>query len=241
MTKPFHIIIPARLASSRLPGKLLLKAAGKTIIQHVYDRVKDLPALSVTIATDSADIYALAKSFKADVLMTDGNHPSGTDRIAEAARVMGLPEDAVIVNVQGDEPQMQAPLILQVANLVQSDWASLYWPIDNLSDFNNPNVVKVVVNQQNQAMYFSRSPIPFVRDNPQQLPHALRHIGIYAYRMNSLQAWVNSPASSLERYECLEQLRALDLGMKIDMQQALVAPGQDINTHEDYMRFTECV
>lgn len=239
MSQPFHIIIPARLASSRLPGKLLLKVAGKTIIQHVYDRVKDLPAQSITIATDSDAIYALAKSFGADAFMTDVNHQSGTDRIAEAARSMGLPEDAVIVNVQGDEPQMQAELVLQVASLVQSDWASLYWPIDNLLDFNNPNVVKVVINQLEQAMYFSRSPIPYYRDKPKHLPNAFRHIGIYAYRMQSLQAWVKSPQSKLEVYECLEQLRALELGMKIQMQQSVSAPGQDINTHEDFVRFSE--
>lgn len=239
MSQPFHIIIPARLASSRLPGKLLLKVAGKTIIQHVYERVKDLPAQSITIATDSQEIYTLAKSFNADVLMTDINHQSGTDRIAQAAQIMGLSEDAVIVNVQGDEPQMQDRLVLQVASLVQSDWASLYWPIDDIVDFNNPNVVKVVINQLNQAMYFSRSPIPFYRDDPKHLPSAFKHIGIYAYRMQSLQAWVKSPQSTLEHYECLEQLRALELGMKIQMQQAVCKPGQDINTHEDLLRFNE--
>lgn len=238
-TPAFHIIIPARLNSSRLPRKLLLEVNEKPIIEHVYRQCEKVGAASVTIATDSHEIFAKAQEFGADVVIT-GEHASGTDRIAEAARILGLSKDAIIVNVQGDEPQMRADLILQVVRLIeshQSCWASLCWPIDTLDDFLNPNIVKVVVNNQNQALYFSRSPIPFYRDKPNQVPKALRHIGLYAYRMQSLQEWVQAPMSLLEQYECLEQLRALSLGMSIQMEEAISAPGQDINTLEDFEKF----
>ena len=235
----FHIIIPARLNSTRLPRKLLLEVNGRPIIEHVYRQCQKVEAASVTIATDSQEIFAKAQQFGADVVMT-GEHASGTDRIAEAGRILGLPKDAIIVNVQGDEPQMQPDSILQVVRLMEShhrDWASLYWPIDAFDDYQNLNIVKVVVDEQNRALYFSRSPIPFNRDKPENLPRALRHIGLYAYRMHSLQKWVQAPMSMLEHYECLEQLRALSLGMSIQMDQAICAPGQDINTVEDFEKF----
>jgi 3-deoxy-manno-octulosonate cytidylyltransferase (CMP-KDO synthetase) len=233
----FHIIIPARFKSSRLPGKMLAEVAGKTIIEHVYRRIESIPAQSITIATDSEDIARVVKHFGAEVILTQPHHPSGTDRIAEAARILGLDDDDVIVNVQGDEPEIHPELVTQVANLVGEDWSSLYWPIEHLADFHNPNVVKVVLDNMEKALYFSRSPIPFDRDHPQQLPICYRHIGLYAYRNQSLQKWVVEPQSLLEKYECLEQLRALSLGMTIQMQRALFAPGQDINTMDDLKRF----
>lgn len=236
----FHVIIPARLKSSRLPGKLLLAHNGQSILEHVYLQAKLSGAISVTIACDDKLIFNHAKSFGADVVMTAISHQSGTDRVAEAARLLALNSDDVIVNLQGDEPQMPPQLLAQVASLLvehQANWASLYWPIATQEDFLNPNVVKVVLDQAEKALYFSRSPIPYPRDNLQDLSQARRHIGLYAYRMSDLQAFVAAPMSTIEQVECLEQLRALGLGMHIQMQQALAMPGQDINTQEDFARF----
>ncbi len=243
MQPDFHIIIPARLNSSRLPRKLLREVRGISIIEYVYRQCLKAKACSVTIATDSLEILNIAQNFGANVVLTD-EHPSGTDRVAEAARLLGLSDEAIIVNVQGDEPQMQAELILQVARLMTmhlTDWASLYWPIASYEDYMNPNIVKVVVDDRNKALYFSRSPIPYYRDEPKQLPKALRHIGLYAYRMKSLQQWVQTSPTNLEQFECLEQLRALSLGMSIQMQKASCAPGQDINTLEDYLKFSDTI
>jgi len=238
----FHIIIPARLNSSRLPRKLLLEVRGKSIIEYVYRQCLAVPAKSIVIATDSMEILDKVESFGAKAVLTSDKHPSGTDRVAEAARLIGLADDAIIVNVQGDEPQMHGQSILQVASLLANsscDWASLYWPIEKKDDYLNPNVVKVVMDEESSALYFSRSPIPFNRDNPTELPLSYRHIGLYAYRMQSLQNWVQAPQSSLEKLECLEQLRTLSLGMSIAMVQALYPPGQDINTLEDFNKFSE--
>jgi len=241
MSEPYHIIIPARLRSSRLPGKLLMTVAGRSILEYVYRQVELASAQSITIATDSEQLQQLALGFGANVVMTDMHHVSGTDRVAEAARVLGLPHDAVIVNVQGDEPQIPPELVHQVAQVISNDWASLYWPIDNIDDYLNPNVVKVVLDDKQRALYFSRSPIPFNREYHQTLPKSYKHIGLYAYRMQSLQRWVQAPPSSLEKYESLEQLRTLSLGMQIQMQQACCAPGQDINILDDFQRFEAMV
>lgn len=240
MSHDFHIIIPARMASSRLPGKLLLEVRGQSILELVYQQALKANADSVTIATDDEQIFDVARNFGADVLMTQKSHQSGTDRVAEAARLLDLSPDAKIVNLQGDEPQMPPELITQVASMLAdttNDWASLYWPIEEFSDWQNPNIVKVVMNQLGHALYFSRSPIPYYREMPQTLARAYRHIGLYAYRNQSLQRFVQSSMSELEQYECLEQLRALSLGMCIQMQQALQVPGQDINTHADFESF----
>jgi 3-deoxy-manno-octulosonate cytidylyltransferase (CMP-KDO synthetase) len=240
MSHDFHVIIPARLGSTRLPGKLLLEVHGRTILEYVYQQALQSKPASITIASDDVQIFDLAKSFGADVLMTDINHQSGTDRVAEAARILGLDADAKIVNLQGDEPQMPPELIQQVAKLLdiaENDWGSLYWPIENPDDWHNPNMVKLVMNHQEHALYFSRSPIPYHRQDPKKLVTAYRHIGLYAYRHASLQAFVNAPMSPLEQLECLEQLRALSLGMRIQMQKAWVIPGQDINTSADFECF----
>lgn len=236
-----HIIIPARYLSTRLPGKLLYQVQGKTVLEHVYYQAQKANPLSITIATDSDEIWHVCKGFGADVVMTQVGHASGTDRVAEAARLLGLSDDARIVNVQGDEPRMPPSLVQQVSNMLADpdvDWATLYWPIKTMDDFLNPNIVKVVMDQNQRALYFSRSAIPFYRDNiEEQCPKSYRHIGLYAYRMASLQRWVQSPPCELETYESLEQLRALWLGMRIQMQQAHEVPGQDINTMEDLKRF----
>jgi 3-deoxy-manno-octulosonate cytidylyltransferase (CMP-KDO synthetase) len=240
MNHDFHIIIPARMSSSRLPGKLLMQVRGKTILEHTYQKALKAGATSVTVATDDQKIFEVAKRFGANVLMTKKSHQSGTDRVAEAARLLHLEPDALIVNLQGDEPQMPPELIIQVALVLANhscDWATLYWPIDNVSEWQNPNTVKVVMNEMGQAMYFSRSPIPYHRDLPNHLPSSYRHIGLYAFRNQSLQRFVQSPMGKLEQYECLEQLRALSLGMSIQMQQALKVPGQDINIFQDFESF----
>ena len=236
----FHVIIPARLKSSRLPAKLLLTHQGQSIIERVYTLAQASGALSITIACDDEQIVNHVKSFGANVLMTSVDHQSGTDRVAEAARMLGLDAQAIIVNLQGDEPQMPTQLLAQVASLLvhrQSDWASLYSPIMSTADFLNPNVVKVVLDDTERALYFSRSPIPYARDDLANITQAKRHIGLYAYRMDALQAFVQAPMSSIEQVECLEQLRALTLGMHIQMQQSRLMPGQDINTRDDFERF----
>ena len=239
-----HVIIPARLKSTRLPGKLLLSHQGQSILERVYLQAKASGAESITIACDDEAIFNHAKSFGAEVVMTAMTHQSGTDRVAEAARILGLNAQDVIVNLQGDEPQMPPQLLAQVASLLvnhQADWASLYWPIVARDDFLNPNVVKVVLDETEKALYFSRSPIPYPRDNSEDFSQAKRHIGLYAYRMAALQAFVQAPMSKIEQLECLEQLRALGQGMHIQMQQALAMPGQDINTQEDFARFCAMV
>ena len=240
MSLDFHVIIPARLQSSRLPGKLMMEVGGVSILEHVYRKALLSKAKSVTIAVDHQDLYDLAKKFGAEVVMTASTHASGTDRLAEAALALGLDDDALLVNVQGDEPQMPPLLINQVASVLaqsHADLASLYWPIERFEDFQNPSIVKVVFNQDRKALYFSRTPIPFNRDAPKVLPISYRHIGLYSYRMQALQKLVTSPVSLLEQLECLEQLRALHLGFYIQMAEAMAMPGQDINTLEDLELF----
>jgi len=240
MSTDFHIIIPARLNATRLPQKLLLTKYGQSILEWVFQRCLAASPKSLTIATDAPELYSLARSFGADVVMTADTHPSGSDRIAEAARILGLGPQDIIVNVQGDEPEIAPQSIIQVAQLLQdseANWATLCWPITELSDYLNPNVVKVTMNEAQEALYFSRSPLPYHRQAPQQLPKSYRHLGLYAYRHDSLQRWVEAGPCALEHIEALEQLRALHLGMKIKLQVALHPPGQDINTLEDYQSF----
>lgn len=240
MSKDFHIIIPARLNATRLPQKLLLQKDGRSILEWVFARCLATKPKSLTIATDAPELFALAKSFGADVVMTAQTHPSGSDRIAEAAKILGLGTDDILVNVQGDEPEIAPQSIIQVAQLLHesdANWATLCWPISELSDYLNPNVVKVIMNAANEALYFSRSPIPYHRHAPKQVPKSYRHLGLYAYRHDSLQRWVEAGPCALEQIEALEQLRALHLGMKIKLQVALHPPGQDINTLEDYQSF----
>lgn len=236
MSNPFHIVIPGRYQSSRFPGKLLMDLKGMTVIERVYRQALLAEPLSVTIATDNKDIYDKAMGFGANVVMTSGTHQSGTDRIAEVVAAQRLPADAIIVNVQGDEPLISPLLIKQVAfSLTDSTapMATLCWPIDNTEDLLNPNVVKVVRDIHHNALYFSRSPVPANRDNPADLSHVYRHIGLYAYRASFLLDYVSWPVCSLEAMEALEQLRVLWMGHKIKVDTACVAPRQDINTAED--------
>jgi len=242
----FRVLIPARLQSSRLPGKLLKTIAGKSVIQYVYEQALRSGALSVVIAIDDERIAELAQSFGAAVCFTDPEHQSGSDRIAQAVKELDYADDDIIVNVQGDEPLIPPEIIRQVAvNLEasQSSMATLCWPIHTVEEWHNPNVVKVVRDKSNTALYFSRAAIPYQRDTipaQEQRPiGAYRHVGIYAYRVDFLQQYVSWPIAVLEQQECLEQLRVLANGHSIHVADALTAPPQDINTQADLDRLRQ--
>jgi len=213
-------IIPARFASTRFPGKPLALIAGKPLIQHVVERCQQAPALAeVIVATDDARIAAVAEKF-CRVEMTRADHPSGSDRIAEVA---GKVVCDAVVNVQGDEPLMDPAVVDAVARaLAQNEMSTAAAPIRNLADYDNPNVVKVVVNAAGHALYFSRRTIPYLREAasrpvPEQLAAFpfLKHLGIYGYRRGTLLRLVQFPVSPLEQAEKLEQLRALENGIRI--------------------------
>lgn len=247
----FSVVIPARFASTRLPGKPLLDIAGKPMIQHVYERACESNAQRVIIATDDARIQAVAEAFGACVAMTDPAHASGTDRLQQVAQQMGFADQDIIVNVQGDEPLIPAALIDQVAhNLSQATAASiatLCEAIHGADEVFNPNVVKVVFDRDGMAHYFSRAPIPYARDDfaratswpPSELPAGVdyfRHIGIYAYRVRLLHQFVTWPVAPLEQAESLEQLRALWHGQQIHVAQACVKPAGGVDTQADLER-----
>ncbi len=243
----FRIVIPARYASSRLPGKPLLELAGKPLLQWVHERALGCGALEVLVATDDERIAAVARGFGAQVVMTAAHHETGTDRIAEVARLAGWPADAVVVNLQGDEPLMPAQLVRQVAALLarheSADIATLAAQLDSVTALLDPNVVKVVTTPQGRALYFSRAPIPWDRDSAMQgltsqvsVAGARRHIGLYAYRVSALQRLAALPPTPLERLERLEQLRALEHDMDIRVAEAQVLPGPDVNTAADLQR-----
>lgn len=234
--RDFHVIIPARYDSSRFPGKLLKDIHGISVVERVYQQALKANPSSVTIATDSKLIADAAMSFGASVVMTASFHQTGTDRLAEAVTLLGYSPETIIVNVQGDEPFIEPSLINQVAlSLTTTDaaMATLCWPIDDEAMLANPNVVKVVRDCNNHALYFSRSHIPFHREQKNSLENMFRHIGLYAYRAEFLQKIVKWPACNLESIESLEQLRVLWNGYKIKVDEACVQPLQDINTVED--------
>ncbi|SEH08826.1 3-deoxy-manno-octulosonate cytidylyltransferase [Candidatus Venteria ishoeyi] len=256
----FWVIIPARYGSSRLPGKPLLEIQGKPMLEHVYRCAQDSGAARVMIATDDQRIEDCAKGFGAEVFMTDVNHASGTDRVAEVARLTGADADTIIVNLQGDEPGMPASLIQQVAQGLeqqqQADMATLAEAISDERLLWNPNVVKLVRDKAGFALYFSRAPIPWVRDifshapensnKDQQIALAgqvkpLRHIGLYAYRNHYLQELTRLPACDLEQDEALEQLRLLYHGGKIFVDIATEEPQAGVDTAEDLQRWNESV
>lgn len=238
MNEDFHVIIPARYHSTRFPGKLLEEIQGMTIIERVYKQALAAGPKSVTIATDHAGIAEHAESFGALALMTSGNHQSGTDRIAEAARQIGFSAEAIIVNVQGDEPFIKPVLIKQAAQALSHSTApvsTLCWPIESLEQLHNPHVVKVVRSQQNKALYFSRSAIPVHRDHRESFGNSFRHIGLYAYRAAFLKEFTTWTVCELEASEALEQLRVLWAGYSIQVEEACEKPLQDINTPEDLL------
>ena len=243
----FHVLIPARYASTRLPGKPLLDIAGQPMIQHVWQRAQESGASSVTIATDDTRIAESAEAFGAAVCMTRTEHSSGSERLAEACAQLGLAEEAIVVNLQGDEPLMPPALLSQVAGALQAEpqleMATLCARIDTAEELFDPNVVKVVRDAQQRALYFSRAPIPWDRDgfaaNRQVLPSYgsfFRHLGIYAYRVGFLQRYVAQAPSALEGIESLEQLRVLWYGGRIHVAEALALPGPGVDTPEDLER-----
>jgi 3-deoxy-manno-octulosonate cytidylyltransferase (CMP-KDO synthetase) len=238
----FVVVIPARYASTRLPGKALLEIHGKPMLQHVYERGVESSAREVVIATDDERIAEAAETFDAVVCMTGDHHQSGTERIAEVADLMNWDDDQIVVNLQGDEPAMPPELIDQCAALLDDtsvDIATLASPFLTQQDFQNPNCVKVVRNNCDHAIYFSRAAIPYPRDEGSEqraAGAALHHHGIYAYRCGVLRRFVYAPPSDLEICEQLEQLRALSLGMTIAVGVPAVRPGTGIDTPEDLER-----
>jgi len=235
----FVVVIPARYASERLPGKPLREINGKPMIGHVYQRGLESDAKEVVIATDDNRVADAAEEFGATVCMTGNQHRSGTERIAEVADIMNWSDDTVVVNLQGDEPAMPPSLINQCAALLDDltvDVATLASPLASQEDFDNPNVVKVVLNNDNDALYFSRATIPFPRSEDgsrKAMDSALHHHGIYGYRCGILRQLVVADPSPLELAEQLEQLRALSLGMRIRVGRPAIRPGRGVDTEED--------
>jgi len=243
----FHVIIPARYGSTRLPGKPLLPIGDEPMIAHVYRRAAECGAAEVVVATDDGRITAVVEGIGARVCLTREDHSSGTDRLAEVVEQLGLDDDAIVVNLQGDEPLMPPQLLVQVAeDLAAHPGASistLSAPLDNVAQADDPNVVKVVCDREGYALYFSRASIPWQRDartggDPASLvlDGFRRHLGIYAYRAGFLRrfaAWAPAP---IERAEALEQLRALWQGERIHVVEAAVPPPAGVDTEEDLQR-----
>jgi 3-deoxy-manno-octulosonate cytidylyltransferase (CMP-KDO synthetase) len=241
----FHVIIPARFASTRLPGKPLLTVGDRPLLQWVWQRAVDSGAASVLVATDDERIRAAALKFGADCVMTSPDHVSGTDRIAETVRRKGFAADDVVVNLQGDEPMMPAAVVADVAQGLRdaagSDISTAVAPVQSLREFLDPNCVKALRARDGRALYFSRAPVPWPRDSiaagrPTEFLGAWRHIGIYAYRVRSLLKFAAWPPTPLEMTEKLEQLRALEHGMHIHLVTLDQAPPAGIDTPEDLER-----
>ncbi|MET4692164.1 3-deoxy-manno-octulosonate cytidylyltransferase [Endozoicomonas lisbonensis] len=247
----FKVVIPARFGSSRLPGKPLLDIAGKPMVQHVFERAVETginPDGNIVVATDDERILNICHGFGAHAVMTASEHDSGTDRLAEVAEIMGWDDESIIVNLQGDEPLMPHQLITKVAiNLAENKSAgisTLSTPIHDADDLFDPNIVKVVTNQTGLALYFSRAPIPWDRDNYKSaskatmvsLPHPQRHLGMYAYRAKTLKTIAAASAADIETLEALEQLRALWLGIGIHVESISEQPGHGVDTPADLER-----
>jgi 3-deoxy-manno-octulosonate cytidylyltransferase (CMP-KDO synthetase) len=243
----FHVVIPARFSSTRLPGKPLLPIAGKPLVQWVWEAARASGAASVTIATDDERIRLAATGFGAQCAMTAGTHESGTDRIAEVAVARGFAADDVIVNLQGDEPLMPGAVIAGVAAALASDIdiATAVAPIRTLAEFLDPNCVKALRALDGRALYFSRAPVPWPRDRleedgtPATFGGAWRHIGIYAYRTRRLLEFAAWQPTFLEGTERLEQLRALEHGMRVQLVALAEAPPAGVDTPEDLQRVRE--
>ena len=234
-----HIVIPARFASSRLPGKPLLEIHGRAMILRVVDQAKKVQGFDdYCVATDDERIAHICRTENIDVVMTSTEHPSGTDRLSEVARIKGWASDDIIVNVQGDEPLLPAKLVQQVSQLLvekpNCSMSTLCEPILQLEEFQRNSIVKVVMSKGNEALYFSRATIPYDRDAAQQHTqqlhaHAYRHLGLYAYRVSLLQEYVTWEQGTLEKLESLEQLRVLENGHRIAIAiaEANLPPGVD--------------
>ena len=233
----FRVVIPARYASSRFPGKPLALLAGRPMIEHVYRSAAASGAAGVIVATDDGRIAVVARGFGATVAMTRAGHASGTDRIAEVAVAQGWPADAIVVNVQGDAPLTPPASVSQVAALLAAHpaaaMATLCVPVTSAADYASPHVVKVVMDQAGRALYFSRAPIPGTGHGSAGTPRAWRHLGIYAYRVGELLRLSGAEPCYLEQVEKLEQLRALWLGMEIRVAVAREGHGPDVDTPAD--------
>ncbi|MBK8889670.1 MAG: 3-deoxy-manno-octulosonate cytidylyltransferase [Dechloromonas sp.] len=244
----FKVVIPARYASTRLPAKPLLDLGGKPMVVRVAERARLSGAEEVWVATDNHEVWAAAEAHEVAALMTRGDHATGTDRLAEVVVQRGWPGDAIIVNVQGDEPLIEPEVIVQTARQLATsgaDIATVAHPIVDAADFFNPNVVKVVCRADGDAAYFSRAPIPYARDHfaregggetlPASFP-AYRHVGLYAYRAKFLKAYAGLTAAPTEQFEALEQLRALWHGYRISVTLVDAAPATGVDTPEDAER-----
>ena len=248
----FSVLIPARMASSRLPNKPLADIAGLPMVVRVAQRAMLSQARQVVVAADDDRIVAACAAHGVRALLTRQDHVSGSDRLAEACQLLGLSDEAVVVNVQGDEPLMESSLIDQVARLLierpEASMSTAAHPIRQLADFCNSNVVKVVTDARQMALYFSRAPIPWWRDgqsaadpggapfNELPSPAPLRHVGIYAYRAGFLSQFPQLPPAPIEQQESLEQLRALWHGHRIAVHTTEHAPGPGVDTPEDLQR-----
>jgi 3-deoxy-manno-octulosonate cytidylyltransferase (CMP-KDO synthetase) len=251
----FTVLIPARMGSSRLPNKPLADIAGLPMVVRVAQRAGLSQAHTVVVAADDERIVKACQAHGISALLTRPDHPSGSDRLAQACRLLGLPDEAVVVNVQGDEPLIEPALINQVAQLLiarpEASMSTAAHPITELADFVNPNVVKVVTDVRQMALYFSRAPIPWWRDGQStdvvagqykpildRLPNPfpLRHVGIYAYRAGFLAEFPHLPPAPMEQLESLEQLRALWHGHRIAVHTTEQAPGPGVDTPEDLER-----
>lgn len=244
------IVIPARLASTRLPDKLLLAETGKPLICHTVDVAVQACRCGaglfsrVIVATDHASIldavnrYADERELPVRAVMTRADHACGTDRIAEVAAALGSEYDA-IVNIQGDEPEMEPDEVVRLGRMLEdADMATLAYPIQSEEDYRNPNLVKVVLREDGRALYFSRSPIPYHRDPaPGQGTRAYGHVGMYGYRRDTLMRFVSLPQGTLEKAEKLEQLRALENGISIAVGVMAARPPKGIDAPEDYAAF----
>lgn len=248
----FSVLIPARLASSRLPNKPLEMIAGLPMVVRVAKQMDILvqDGIQIVVVCDAPTIIEACHQHGVRAILTRTDHASGTDRLAEASEILQLADDSVVVNVQGDEPLMQASLVREVAQMLLNDpnvqMSTAAHHLQNIDDLINPNVVKTVLNKNNQAMYFSRAPIPWLRDGNgigardlSEEGAPLRHIGIYGYRAGFLRRFPKLPQPPLERIEALEQLRALWNGFAISVHIASSAPGIGVDTPEDLARIRE--
>lgn len=244
----FKAVIPARYASTRLPGKPLLDIGGKPMVVRVAEQAMKSAASEVLVATDHLDIVHACQQHGLKVLITRSDWLTGTDRLAEVVKTQGWSDDTVVVNVQGDEPLIAPELIDLVANTLlddTQDMATCGHSITNWEEFTNPNVVKIAIRENGEALYFSRAPIPFPRDyfsnkewptNPPIQHLGIRHIGLYAYRAHFLRKFQTLPAASIETMESLEQLRALANGFRIKVCMIHQAPYPGVDTHQDLER-----
>lgn len=238
MNAPFRVAIPARYASTRFPGKPLAVIAGRPMLEYVWRRACEAGADQVVVATDDERIAAVADGFGATVCMTSAEHASGTDRLAEVARELGWPDDAIVVNLQGDEPLMPPLVLRQVAEdlaaLPDAALATLSVPLTDAGERDEPNIVKVVTDRAGYALYFSRAPIPYPRTP--DAATAQRHLGIYAYRAGFLGRFGGLEPAPIERAEQLEQLRALWHGHRIHVTEAAAVPAAGVDDPADIGR-----